>query len=61
MTFNLAECSIRVTVLLEHPLGTCSWVSLHNSLVKNKEYEEKQSDLNESSGSHISEMAGVIY
>ena len=34
ITFNLAECSIRVTVLLEYldlVLGARSWVSLHNS------------------------------
>jgi len=34
-TFNLAECSIRVTVLLEYlniALDAHSWVSLHNLL-----------------------------
>ena len=33
-TFNLTECSIRVTVLLEYLALDilCSWVSLHNSL-----------------------------
>jgi len=35
MTFKLAECSIRVTVLFEYldfMRDTHSWVSLHNSL-----------------------------